>query len=206
MDDEEWLSRDDALNMLASTVRVAKVTKSSSSGAGDTVQGHEDGAPSDEQFDLAARRIWPFGIRSVPPAGVDAVWVRSGGNTNGVMVAAESSRFGPSDLADGEVAFYNKVAGVLLKLFADGHITINAAPGQTVQIGGATYAMPLYDGSAGTTGLVAALYTLAKQLSTAASVANVAAAGLNFGKSLNGGDATLVAPPTALSSTNASNG
>lgn len=141
MDDEDWLTREDALNMLTATVRVAKVAKSSADGTGDTVQGHEDGAPSDEQFDLAARRIWPFGIRSVPPAGVDAVWVRSGGSTNGVMVGAESSRFGPSDLADGEVALYNKTAGVLVRLGSDGTVNITAGVGKTVNVNGSTYSM-----------------------------------------------------------------
>src|SRR5579859_737668 len=78
----------------------------------DKVQGYPT-IGGEQPYDFDGRRVWPFGLRSRPPKGVLAVWIGPPGRSGaGVIVGAESSRFGPSDLADGEVAFYNKVAGL----------------------------------------------------------------------------------------------
>jgi phage gp45-like len=62
-----------------------------------------------------------------------------------VVVGAESSRYGPSDLKDGEVAVYNKVTGTIVKLDENGAVSITAAVGQLVTINGSDYALPKWD-------------------------------------------------------------
>jgi len=110
------------------------------------------------------RRMFPFGIRSRPPKGTDGLVVFvNGGPANGVLLAAESSRFGPSNLNDGETALYNKVvgctilldqsgaitltdkSGATVKLDGTGNIILTPAIGKTAQVAGAGHPLPLWD-------------------------------------------------------------
>lgn len=114
----------------------SRVAKSSADGQ-DELEGRSQ--PDEPDYQILVRRLWPFGVRSMPPAGVDAVAVFAGAaQSAGVMVGAESPQYGPSDLLDGEVAFYNKTTGVLIKLHADGKVTIDAPTGSDVVINGGT--------------------------------------------------------------------
>lgn len=85
---------------------------------------------------IPARRMWPFGFRSIIPRGVECVTVSPMASQQRVIVGAESNSFGPTDLKEGEVAIYCKIKGVLLKFDVKGKITLDAAKGQDVQING----------------------------------------------------------------------
>jgi len=142
-----------------------KVTQNTADGERDAVQGHADGDPSDQQFDLPVRRVWPFGLRSRPPVGVWAAVVPCGSIANSLMVGAESKKFGPSDLKDGELAIYNKVTGCVIKLDENGKVSISSATGQVAELNGDTFAMVQWDD--GTTGgFVHAFNTFAKVVAT----------------------------------------
>lgn len=125
---------------VASAIRFGQVTKNSASGNADAIQGNE--TERDEQdggYQYTVRRLWPFGIRSVPPTGIDAVVVHAfGGPTNGILVGAESAEYGPSNLQVGETAIYNKVTGAVIKIDVDGKITIDAPAGVDVVVNGGT--------------------------------------------------------------------
>jgi hypothetical protein len=79
---------------------------------------------------IRARLMFPFGIRSVPPSGVDAAVVHpAGASARGIVVGCDSKAFGPADLAEGETAIYSKVDGVVVKLDASGLVLLGAASG-----------------------------------------------------------------------------
>lgn len=121
-----------ARRIAGTIVRFTTTSKSSDTGHDDAVdgRGNDSDAPS-----LGVRRLWPFGIRSRPPAGCDAVVIHANsGATNGVMVGAESKKYGPGDLKSGETAIYAIKAGCLIKLDEDGGITVTAEPDQSVNI------------------------------------------------------------------------
>lgn len=87
------------------------VSKSTASGqsADDTVKTHPAQPPA-KMGTLRVRRMWPFGIRSRVPEGVEAITVGPmGSEAQKVMIAAESATYGPGDLDDGETAIYNVV-------------------------------------------------------------------------------------------------
>lgn len=134
---KDWV-RAHVFGRVASVIRFAQVTVNTASGDGDAVQGNQttdEEAPGDYQYQV--RRLWPFGIRSRPPAGVDAAVVHAfGGSTNGMMVGAESPEYGPDDLQDGEVCIYAKKAGARIKIDVDGKITIDAPDTADVVVNG----------------------------------------------------------------------
>lgn len=129
--------RDYVRQALSWVVRFSTVSATGSDGYKDAVDGR---AGADEtSYQYPVRRLWPFGIRSRPPVGVDAVVIHvNGGSGSGVMVGAESNAYGPDDLAEGEVAIYCRASGAVIKLDADGKITIDAASGQDVVVNGGT--------------------------------------------------------------------
>jgi phage gp45-like len=131
-----------ARQVASSVVAVSTVTTSSADGHSDEINGPS--AEDEPRNQERVRRLWPFGVRSVPPAGVDAVVVRPNvSSIAGVMVGAESAKYGPDDLEVGETTLYNAVAAVLVKLAKDGTITINsdAGNGKDVVINGGTAAV-----------------------------------------------------------------
>lgn len=91
---------------------------------------------------IAARLMFPFGLRSVPPAGVDAAVVHAaGGSARGMVVGCDSSRFGPSDLDGGETAVYSQQNPRALVADKAGNTkitstTVNGTPGDVVVNGG----------------------------------------------------------------------
>lgn len=110
---------------------------------------------------IHARRMWPFGLRSIIPAGVEAVTVSPmGSQTQKVIVGAESNAFGPTDLAEGDTVLYssahkegavcvvkaaasgkitiNSKGNAIIVLDENGKITITAAAGQDVVVNGGT--------------------------------------------------------------------
>jgi phage gp45-like len=118
-------------------VLFSRVAATSASGHEDEVDGRSE--PDEPSYQVQVRRLFPFGLRSRPPAGVDAVAVcASGSPSAGVMVGAESPAYGPSDLAEGEAALYNIATGTRVLLKADGSIQIDAASGKDVVVNGGT--------------------------------------------------------------------
>lgn len=132
---------------------------STSADSNDFIKGHP-AKPGEQPSKLHARRMWPFGIRGRPPAGTPSITVGPlGSDSQKVMIAADSASYGPSDLADGEVAIYNSVDGASdgmggklicrIKFDAAGNITIQGSkPGANViVIPSATGQVQLGDGT-----------------------------------------------------------
>lgn len=129
---------------IASIVKYLPYSVNSADGTGDAVKGYPTEGTDEQAYDFAARRVFPFGIRSRPPVGTTGVWIGKAGHTgDGVIVAAESSRFGPSNLNDGEVAIYNKTNGTTILLDQNGNIKITPGSGATIQLGGNSFSMVL---------------------------------------------------------------
>lgn len=129
--------RDYARQLVANAIQYTHVTRSTSSGEHDKVAGYRTEGTSEREYDYEVRRVQHFGFRSRPPANVWAVRVAvTGGAANNVTVGEDSTRYGPSDLDDGEVALYNRVAGVELRLDAGGNINIRSAAGKLVNLQG----------------------------------------------------------------------
>jgi hypothetical protein len=123
----------------ARLVQFSTTDTSTASGHGDTFTGRslDDG----QQSPIPSRRMWPFGIRSRPPRGVDCIVVKANGGSNqGVMVGAESDAYGPSDLADGETAIYSKAFAHALVADKDGNTKIasDTANSKNVIVNGGT--------------------------------------------------------------------
>lgn len=134
---EAQRARDRGRETLALLVKLLPYSRSTADGVGDKVQGYTTEGSDEQPYDYDGRRMFPFGIRSVPPKGVQAVWLGVAGESgNGVIVAAESSRFGPSDLADGEVCLYNKVTGATIKIDKNGAVTASDPNGAQMKLDG----------------------------------------------------------------------
>lgn len=115
-------------------VQYGRVTRASSNG--DDSQG---GPASVVQ--VAARRMWNWGVRSVPPVGSESISLGVAGSSgNRVMIAAETTKrtasgieytYGPTDLKEGETALYD-AAGSVLRMSQDGTTRVDTgAPGGT---------------------------------------------------------------------------
>lgn len=143
---KEWAKGFVRERIAAGLVKYGAYTRSTASGEHDKISGYQTEGSDETPYDFEGRRVFPFGLRSRPPSGTWGVWVGRGGESgDGVIVGAESSRFGPNDLKDGEVAFYNKVTGTLIKLDENGAISITAAGGQLLTLNGSTYSLPQWD-------------------------------------------------------------
>jgi hypothetical protein len=129
--------REYAHQVVANAIQFTQFTRSTSSGEHDKVAGYRTEGYGEQPYDYETRRMQHFGLRSRPPADVWALRVASsGGATNNVTVAEDSTRYGPGDLQDGEVALYNSVAGAELRLDHDGNITAKAALGKLIKLQG----------------------------------------------------------------------
>lgn len=91
-------------NYVARMVVYVITARGSASGQEDEILGRGD---SDQS--MPVRRLWPFGIRSVPPAGSEGIALAINGGRLGarVLVAAEHGDHGPKDLQSGECALYS---------------------------------------------------------------------------------------------------
>jgi len=99
----------------------------------------QPGEPANTQ---PVRVFQDFGFRSALPPGTEIiVGAPRGGATNAVVLASDNMGHGPTDLAEGEVAVYNKVSGTVIKLDKDGTITITAGAGKDVIVNGGTRAV-----------------------------------------------------------------
>ena len=126
-------------SVTANAIRFSTVSKTSADGQSDQVRGRAVDPSDGADYSYPVRRMSTWGVRSVPPAGVDALILHvNGGNNNGVMIGNESARFGPSDLLDGELAIYNKATGCVIKMDQNGAITITASSGQNITLNGGT--------------------------------------------------------------------
>ncbi len=85
---------------------------------------------------LPARRMGPFGLRWVHPKDCEGLAINVGGRLQLVLLAAESEKYGPTDLEGGEVALYDQ-AGSTIVLDKDGAITITSKSGATVVLNAA---------------------------------------------------------------------
>lgn len=125
--------RDYVQQVMSRVARYAPTVKSSASGHGDAVAGRSE--PDEPQNQYTVRRLWPFGLRSRPPVGVEALILHvNGGSANGVMVGAESGAYGPSDLEEGDVALYCLAENALWKLTKLGEVIGQSADGKDITI------------------------------------------------------------------------
>lgn len=104
-----------------------------------TALGNDDGAtglPDTEQaYQRSPRRFQHFGFRSRPPKNTATLLLLVGGGQSAAVTAAEyDDTYGPSDLADGEMAIYSKASGAYIKIDQSGKVTITASTSQPVQI------------------------------------------------------------------------
>lgn len=96
----------------------------------------EDPEQGDEPTQQRVRMMQWFGFRSRPVAsGGEAVVVAPrGGTTNAVVVAADHMGYGPTDLAEGEVAVYDR-SGSVIRLHTNGDVTVIPKAGAKVKLG-----------------------------------------------------------------------
>lgn len=139
----EWVQRlraelrEYARQVVANAIQFTQFTRSTSSGEHDKVAGYRTEGVGEEAYDYEVRRMQHFGFRSRPLKDVWTLRVAAtGGPTNNVTVAEDSRRYGPSDLQDGEVALFNSVAGVEVRLDHDGNINAQSAAGKVVSLQG----------------------------------------------------------------------
>jgi|GEM_PF-3832191 len=127
----DWASR---------IVRFTQIASASSDGTASVAGRAYAGGPAAPN--LKARSLFPFGLRSVPPSGVDAAVVHAAGaSARGMIVGCDSKEYGPSDLSDGETAIYSQANPKAL--VADQHgntevtsATVDGVPGDVVVNGG----------------------------------------------------------------------
>lgn len=116
-------------------VAVRTLTRTSSSGEGDQIAGEET-TPDEASggYSIPGQRIQHFGFSSVPPTTLRGVMVFArAGITNGAIVAEESGSYAPT-LDEGEVAIFSKASGAVIKIDADGNVSVTAAPGKNVSV------------------------------------------------------------------------
>lgn len=129
--------RDYARQLVANAIQYTQMTRSTSSGEQDKVAGYRSEGAGEQDYDYEVRRVQHFGFRSRPPANVWAVRLATtGGATNNVTVGEDSTRYGPSDLDDGEVALFNSVTGLEVRFDRDGNINAQSASGKSVNLQG----------------------------------------------------------------------
>lgn len=121
---------------VANVLRLSHISRSTADGEGDGLEGHQT-FPGEPTYDYPMLRSETWGLRSVPPVGVEGVAVHvHGGSQGGVIVGTHSTKYGPLDLKAGETALYSKVTGAVIKLDESGKITIDAPAGQDVVVNG----------------------------------------------------------------------
>jgi len=121
---------------IASLIEFPKLAKSSASGENEDAVEVSDGETT---YQRTVRRVEQWGLRVRPPAGIRAAVIKAlGGATNGMYVGIASTRYGPSNLEDGETALYCIAGDTVVKLDKDGKVTIDAAAGQDVVVNGGT--------------------------------------------------------------------
>lgn len=118
--------------MISATVGFYFVDEASTSPTKDDYLRTHPAQPPARPGRIHARRMWPFGLRSIIPAGVEAVTVSPmGSQTQKVIVGAESNAFGPTDLAEGDTVVYSKAhaQGVVcvVRVYADGNIRVQTS-------------------------------------------------------------------------------
>lgn len=77
----------------------------------------------------------PWGHRGRPPKGVRALCLKFGSSNVVFIGVAPTQAYGPQDLDVGEVAVYN-VSKALIRLWKDGHLTVDADTGKDVVVNG----------------------------------------------------------------------
>lgn len=129
--------REYSRQLVANAIQFTQFTRSTSSGEHDKVAGYRSEGVGEEDYDYEVRRVQHFGFRSRPPKDVWTVRLATtGGATNNVTVGEDSTRYGPSDLEDGEVALFNSVSGLEVRFDNKGNINARSAPGQQVSLQG----------------------------------------------------------------------
>lgn len=98
-----------------------------------------DREQGEEERPQPVRFLQSFGFRSrcVVSGGECVVVAPRAGATNAIALAADNLGHGPTDLQEGEVAVFCKVAGTVIKLTEDG-LSIAAASPKDVTVNGGT--------------------------------------------------------------------
>ena len=127
----DWASR---------IVRFTQIASAKSDGSASVVGRSIPGGP--DAPSIKARLMFPFGLRSVPPSGVDAAVVHAAGaSARGMIVGCDSKEYGPSDLDWGETAVYSQQNPKALLADKSGNTkitstTVDGTPGDVVVNGG----------------------------------------------------------------------
>lgn len=82
---------------------------------------------------IPARRMGPFGLRWCQPADCEGIALNVGGRLQLVLIAAESGKYGPTDLEGGEVSLYD-MAGSTIELRKDGNVLVRAKGGGVIEV------------------------------------------------------------------------
>src|SRR5579864_7333506 len=116
----DWASR---------IVRFTQIASAKSDGSATVAGRSYAGGPAAPS--IKARLIFPFGLRSMPPSGVDAAVVHAAGaSARGMIVGCDSAKYGPSDLPSGGAALYCSTSGALVWFDDHGKLHAASASGQ----------------------------------------------------------------------------
>lgn len=117
-------------NWAGRIVRLTQFTSAKSDGSAAVAGRSMPGGP--EALDIPSRLAAPFGLRSVPPAGVDCAELRSQGVIDGSMaLPLDSVRYGPNDVASGDVALFTKDNAQAVRLIGQ-DVVVNQGTKQVV--------------------------------------------------------------------------
>ncbi len=123
--------REYAIQACANLIEYSTISKTSADGATEAMRASDD----DPEVERAVRRIEPWGVRCRPPSGIRGAIIKAlGGASSGLLVGVSTTRYGPSDLEEGEVALYSIGSGAVIKINKDGAVTVTASSGQTVAV------------------------------------------------------------------------
>lgn len=124
---------------------------SSPLGDSDAVQSYDDGKDpeSDTKAQRPVVRILPFGFASRQPAGVRGITLRFGSSNALFIGIIPTQKYGPQSLNVGESALYAKPGQTVL-CDQNGNIVSTPAGSGTVQLGGSSHPLPLWDSFAST--------------------------------------------------------
>jgi phage gp45-like len=124
--------------IVARVAGLARTKLATALGKSDQIEGRGDSDTPD-----IARRMQPFGFRSVPVVGSEGVvLVINGGKRSGgaaVLIASENLGYGPQEMVEGETSLFSKFAAVII-LDKDGNVTVVPKAGAKVKLGDASNA------------------------------------------------------------------
>lgn len=153
--------REEVARWIAQIFVYTLTAKGSATGDSDEVEGvdgaRDPGAPANaKKTQRRVVRIQPFGFNSVPPTKLRSLSLKLGASNIFFIGIGPQKAYGPTDLEEGEVALYSKVANVRVKLTKDGDVLINAEGTRDIILNGGTKKVARIDDTAKADTLMAA--------------------------------------------------